>query len=234
MKKSSDPLDDPAWPEPAAPSAAVDEAIHRICAAQLRPVRSRSIADRIARSIVLSGGLFVVLLGLGWKLHPPHRAVAVALAGALVWGVTQASVIIVGLGRPPGMRAHRSVRWAVVLAVPLAFFIHLTVASDVTFSIQDFVTAPRSLRHTIICGIHSLVFGTMAIVALFFMWRRTDPFSPRLSGAVAGLAGGLVGAIALDMTCPHLEAWHLWIGHGLTLLTLVLAGWYAGRRWLAP
>jgi hypothetical protein len=44
----------------------------------------------------------------------------------------------------------------------------------------------------------------------------------------------LVGAVALDMTCPHLEAWHLWIGHGLTLLMLVAMGWYAGRRWLAP
>ena len=29
--------------------------------------------------------------------------------------------------------------------------------------------------------------------ALFAMWRRTDPFSPRLSGAVAGLAGRLGG-----------------------------------------
>ena len=234
MSKSSDPLNDPNWPEPAAPSAAVSAAIHRICAADLRPIKSRSILDRIVRSILLSGGLFAVLLGLGWKLHPPRRAVAVALASSLVWGVAQASVIIVGLGRAPGRRAHRLIRWAVVFAVPFAFFVHLTVASDVTFSIQDFITTPRSLRHTVVCGAHALVFGSMAIATLFFMWRRTDPFSPRLSGAVAGLAGGLVGAVALDMTCPHLEAWHLWIGHGLTLLALVFAGWYAGRRWLAP
>ncbi len=234
MTKSTDPLDDAVWPEQPAPSAAVGAAIHRICTADLRPVKTRSIVDRIVRSIALSGGLFAVLLALGWKLHPPHRAVAVALAGALVWGVAQASVIFVGLGRAPGKRAHRWIRWAVVFAVPLAFFVHLTVASDVTLSIRDFIMSPRSLRHTIVCGIHALVFGLMAVVALFVMWRRTDPFSPRLSGAVAGLAGGLVGAVALDMTCPHLEAWHLWIGHGLTLVALVVGGWYAGRRWLAP
>ncbi len=234
MTELPDPLHDSAWPEPAAPSADVSAAIHRICTANLRPVKSRSIIDRIVRSILLSGGLFAVLLGLGWRLHPPHRAVAVALAGALVWGIAQASVIIVGLGRVPGRRAHRLIRWAVVFAVPLAFFIHLTLASDVTLPIQDFLTAPRSVRHTVVCGVHALIFGLMAMVTLFVLWRRTDPFSPRLSGAVAGLAGGLVGAVALDMTCPHLEAWHLWIGHGLTLIALVAAGWYAGRRWLAP
>ena len=225
MTKSTLPLDDAAWPEQPGPSLGVSDAIHRICTAALRPVKSRSILDRIVRSVALSGGLFAVLFALGWKLHPPRRAVAVALAGAVVWGVAQASVIFVGLGRAPGHRAHRLIRWGVVFAVPLAFFIHLTLASDVTLSIQDFVTTPRSLRHTIVCGIHAMIFGLMAIASLFVLWRRTDPFSPRLSGAVAGLAGGLVGAVALDMTCPHLESWHLWFGHGLTLVALVVAGW---------
>jgi hypothetical protein len=179
--------------------------------------------------------LFGVLLVFGWQRgHPPQRAIAVALTGALVWGVAQASVIVVGLGRAPGKRAHRWLRWAVVLAVPLAFFLHLTLASTVTLSVHDFLTAPRSIRHTAVCGIHALIFGAIAIVTLFVVWRRTDPFSPRLSSAVAGLAGGLVGAMAMDMTCPHMEAWHLWIGHGITLVALVVGGWFAGRRWLAP
>jgi hypothetical protein len=229
-----DPLIDLAWPEEPCPSATVSNAIHHICATDLRPAKSRNIVERVARSIALSGLLFAVLLAIGWQRHPPRHAVAVALAGALVWGIAQASVIIVGLGRVPGKRAHRWLRWTVVLAVPLAFFLHLTLASNVTLSIQDFVTAPRSIRHTVVCGVHAMIFGALSIVGLFFVWRRTDPFSPRLSGAVAGLAGGLVGAVALDMTCPHLEAWHLWIGHGLTLVALVMGGWYAGRRWLSP
>jgi hypothetical protein len=234
VNDSPDFLENQTWPEPAAPSGAVDAAIRKICTSKLGPTRSRSIASRIARSIALSGGLFALLLSLGWQRHPPRQAVAAALAGALLWGIAQASVIIVGLGRAPGKRAHRWVRWAVVVVLPLTFFVHLTLASDVTLSVQDFITAPRSIRHTVVCGIHTLVFGALAMATLFFVWRRTDPFSPRLSGAVSGLAGGLVGAVALDLTCPHLEAWHLWIGHGLTLVTLVAAGWYAGRRWLAP
>ena len=234
MTNSSSPLDNAIWPKPAAPSDAVTSSIHKLCTGNLRPVKSPSIASRIVRSILLSGGLFGVLLTVGWNRHPPRQAIFVALAGALVWGIAQASVIVVGLGGSPGKRSHRYVRWAVVIAVPLAFLIHLTMASDSTLSIRDFVLTPRSLRHTVVCGVHAILFGVMAIATLLVMWRRTDPFSPRLSGAVAGLAGGLVGAVALDMTCPNLEAWHLWIGHGLTLVVLVVAGWYAGQRWLAP
>lgn len=234
MTHSSPPLEDAVWPEQAAPSEAVGASIRRLCTEKLKPARSRGIVGRIFRSILLSGALFGILLTLGWRLHPPRQAIAAALAGALIWGIAQASVIVVGLGRAPGRRAHRFVRWAVVVAVPVAFFVHLTIASDATLPIHQFVTTPLSIRHTVVCGVHAIIFGLMAIATLFVLWRRTDPFSPRLSGAVAGLAGGLVGAVALDMTCPHLEAWHLWIGHGLTLLMLVTAGWYAGRRWLAP
>ena len=234
MTHESPHLEDAVWPDNSAPSEAVGASIHRLCTKELRPVKSRSIAGRITRSILLSGTLFGVLLSIGWRRHPPRHAIAVALAGALVWGIAQASVIVVGLGRVPGRRAHRFVRWAVVVAVPLAFLFHLTIASDSMLSIREFVSAPLSIHHTMVCGVHAIIFGVLAIATLFFLWRRTDPFSPRLSGAVAGLAGGLVGAVALDMTCAHLEAWHLWFGHGLTLVGLVAAGWYAGRRWLAP
>jgi hypothetical protein len=231
---SSDPFAGLNWPEQKCPSEEVGDRIRQICTQNEPRSRSRAVSERIIRSIVLSGALFGVLLAIGWYRHPPRQAIVLALAGALVWGIAQACVIVVGFGRSPGKRLHRWLRWGAVLAVSIAFFAHLTLASDTTLPIRDFFTAPRSIHHTVVCGVHALVFGALAIAALFFVWRRSDPFSPRLSGAVSGLAGGLVGAVALDMTCPHLEAWHLWIGHGLTLLMLVAVGWYAGRRWLAP
>jgi hypothetical protein len=178
--------------------------------------------------------LFGVLLAIGWQRHPPHRAIALALGGALIWGIVQASVIFVGFGNSPGRRVHRALRWGMVFAVAAAFFLHVTLASDSTLPLGTFLGDAQAIRHTVVCGVHALIFGVLAIAALFVVWRRSDPFSPRLSGAVSGLAGGLVGAVALDMTCPHMEAWHLWLGHGLTLVMLVTLGWYAGRRWLAP
>jgi hypothetical protein len=183
---------------------------------------------------VLSGSLFGVLLVIGWQRHPPKRAVELALVGALIWGIVQASVILVGFGRSPGKRVHRTVRWGMVLAICVAFLAHVTLASESVLPLQHFLSDPGAIKHTVVCGVHALLFGALAIAALFVIWRRSDPFSPRLSGAVSGLAGGLVGAVALDITCPHMEAWHLWLGHGLTLFTLVVAGWYAGKRWLAP
>jgi len=234
VTNSSDPLDNATWPEVTGPSDTVGNSIRQLCTKDLKPAKSPSVVSRILRSIALSGALFGVLLAIGWRRHPPQQAIMAAIAGALVWGIAQASVIVVGLGRAPGRRSHRFARWAVVVAVPLAFFVHLTIASDAMLPIREFVTAPHSIRHTLVCGVHALIFGILAIATLFVLWRKTDPFSPRLSGAVAGLAGGLVGAVALDMTCPHLEAWHLWIGHGLTLVMLVATGWYAGQRWLAP
>jgi hypothetical protein len=178
--------------------------------------------------------MFVVLLAVGWSRHPPKAAVAAALLGALAWGVAQALALWVGLGRPPGRRLARRVRWAVVLLVLGAFLGYLTIAATSVLSPHDFVAVPRSLRGTLVCAAHALVFGLLATAALIAIWRKTDPFSPGLSGAVAGLGGGLVGAIALDMTCASREAWHLWLGHGLTLVVIVGLAWLAGRRWLSP
>lgn len=234
MTDVTDPFAGVNWPRPQCPSAEVGAKIHEICTANNAGVRLLSTSTRIIRSIALSGALFGILLTVGWQRHPPKQAIGLALLGALIWGVTQASVIVVGFRRSPGRRAHRWLRWGVVLAVSAAFFLHLTLASNSTLPLSEFITAKHSIHHTVVCGVHALIFGALAIAALFYVWRRSDPFSPRLSGAVSGLAGGLVGAVALDMTCPHLEAWHLWVGHGLTLLMLVAAGWYVGRRWLAP
>jgi len=227
-------LDNLSWPAPRPPSAELSRSIAEHCQTGLKPSRPASVHTRVLVSIALSGILFGTLLVIGWRRHPPHTAVGIALLGALLWGVIQASVLIVGFGRPPGRRGSRLLRWGVVGIVPVVFFAHLTSAATNVLSLEQFFVVPRSLRSTVVCGVHSLLFGALASVALFALWRRSDPFSPRLTGAVTGLAGGLVGAIALDMTCPSLEAMHLWLGHGLTLVTLVVAGWFAGRRWLAP
>jgi hypothetical protein len=227
-------LDSLPWTEPAAPPPRLEHAILHACADGLKPGRPASAARRAVWSILASGAMFVALLAVGWSRHPPKAAVTTALLGAVAWGVAQGLVLWVGLARPPGRRFTRSLRWGVVLLVLGAFLGYLTIAATSMLSPHDFVEVPRSLHATAVCALHALIFGLLATVALIAIWSRTDPFSPGLSGAVAGLGGGLVGAVALDMTCASREAWHLWLGHGLTLVVIVAVAWLAGRRWLSP
>jgi hypothetical protein len=230
----SDKPDDFVWPSSAPPSTEVSEAIRRACTEDLVPRKPLMAIRRVAVSVLVSGSLFGSLLAIGWMRHPPKDAVLLALMGALAWGIIQASVLFVGHGKPPGRRSTRWLRWAAVLAVPAVFVLHLTLTAGSILSFNEFLVVQRSVRSTVVCGVHSVLFGAAASAVLFVLWRRSDPFSPRLTGALTGLAGGMVGAVALDMTCPNDEAWHLWLGHGLTLVAFVLAGWIAGRRWISP
>jgi hypothetical protein len=231
---TSEKPDEFAWPALPLPSTSVAESIHRKCTNDLAPTKPASSRRRVVTSVAVSGSLFAMLLALGWQRHPPKDAVLLALLGASVWGIIQASLLFLGHGKPPGRRGARALRWAAVLAIPTLFVVHLTLTSGSVLSFHDFLVFPRSLRSAVVCGVHSLLFGVGASAVLFLLWRRTDPFNPRLTGALTGLAGGLVGAVALDMVCTNDEAWHLWLGHGATLLAFVLGGWFVGRRWISP
>ncbi|HEY4160205.1 MAG TPA: NrsF family protein, partial [Polyangiaceae bacterium] len=80
----------------------------------------------------------------------------------------------------------------------------------------------------------SLFFGATVSAGVLLAFRGTDPLTPRLSGALAGLVGGLGGALAMGIACPSHEAWHLWFAHGLVVVVLGLFGFVVGRRILAP
>jgi hypothetical protein len=84
------------------------------------------------------------------------------------------------------------------------------------------------------CTLWSLLFGSVVAGTVLTLWRRTDPFDPGVSGALAGLVGGLTGALTVGVACPNFEAWHLCVGHTLGLVVLGVLGWMVGRRWLAP
>jgi hypothetical protein len=222
------------WPTPTAPPLRISEAIRRDCTQNLLPEKPVRMRDRVWLSIGLSGLLFAVLLAIGWLRHPPTKAILVALAGAGAWGLLQAYVLCIGHGRRSGKSCPCWARRVTLIVVPTIFLVYLTIASTSFFTWEQFVTTPHSVHGTVVCGVHALLFGVLATAMLIAIFRRTDPFRPRLTGALTGLAGGLIAAIALDMTCHCLEAWHLWLAHGLTLILLVFGGWVAGRRWLSP
>jgi hypothetical protein len=66
------------------------------------------------------------------------------------------------------------------------------------------------------------------------LWRRTDPLTPGISGALLGLVGGMGSALGMGVACPSHETWHLCVSHGVVVASLVVLGAAAGRRVLAP
>lgn len=229
-----DPLSELPWPgDPDPPRPEVTRAIHEACTKNLRCKRSLSAGRRLLLSLGLSALVVGLLVYLSYGEQRPEGALRAALLGAAGWGIVQAAVLFVGLARPPGKRASRRARLLIAVTVPIAFLTYLAFEGTRWLPLGTFVHT-NAAGHAVACGLHALLFGAIVSGGTLLIWRRTDPLSPGLSGALAGLVGGLAGAVAIGVACPSGETWHLWVGHGLTVVALVLFGWAAGRRLLSP
>lgn len=225
-------LTDLAWPELPEPRHELRGEIRRACASELSPRRGLSVGARVGLTLALAAGVVLVLALLALGKERPSSAGHAALFGAAGWGVVQAAIVGLALARP-GRRAAGGLWLAVALGVPLAFIGYLTLAASSRLPLGEFFRGEHA-GGALGCGLHALLFGAIAAAGTLFIWRRTDPFSPALSGGLVGLVGGLTGATAIGIACPAGETWHLWLGHGAAVAMLALAGWLLGRRVLAP
>lgn len=232
MSSSEPPHLDVTWPKEVEPRAEVTSAIRRACTQNLVPARGLSAPARFWLSVLLSGSV-VGLLMLGRWTRLSGDTVGKTLVTAAVWGLIHAAVLFLGLARPPGHRGSRSLRWALALGVPLLFFGYLTLVAQHFAPIGAYLT-DSAVHETGMCAVLVLLLGALATGGVMVFWRGTDPLTPGLSGALAGLSGGLVGAVAMGISCPCGQLWHLWLAHGSGVVTLTVAGWFAGKRWLAP
>lgn len=228
-----DPLGELPWPGEPAPPAEVTRAIHDECTRDLCCKQGLSPGRRLLMTLVMSTFVVGLLVYLTYGRQRPEGALRAALLGAAGWGIVQAFVLFVGFARPPGKRVSRRVRLLIAVTVPIAFLAYLALEGTRWLPLGTFVhtAAADKAMH---CGLHALLFGAIIAGGTLLIWRRTDPLSPGLSGALAGLVGGLAGAVAIGVACPSGETWHLWVGHGLTVVALIFFGWAAGRRLLAP
>src|SRR4030095_946219 len=103
----------------------------------------------------------------------------------------------------------RVARLALALGLPVAFLVYLAVEASGSVPLAEFVVgggAAMAMR----CALYSLLFGAIGTSAMLFIWRGTDPLTPGVSGALAGLVGGVSGAVAVGCACPTGSTWHLW------------------------
>jgi hypothetical protein len=226
-------MDDLPWPKPEAPSKQCSAAIERTCTKDLHASRGLSGGARMALCLALSSTVVGFLYWLAQRADRSELGLRTGLYGALGWGAVQAAVLFAGLARPPGARGSCALRFALALLLPVAFLCYLAFDAWSFVPFAEFAHGARA-EHAFHCGLVSLFVGATVSAGVLLAFRGTDPLTPRLSGALAGLVGGLGGALAMGIACPSHEAWHLWFAHGLVVVALGFFGFAVGRRILAP
>jgi hypothetical protein len=228
-----DPLDDLPWPKPAEPSAGISDSIRRECTHALDRKQCARAHRRAALSLLfptVAIGIFTVLAILRGD---PDETVRSALYGVAGWVMMLVVVLTVGLALPPGKRLSRTTRIAMALTIPAVFIVYITATASAHDSFATFSQGAPA-HHALRCGLTCLMLGAIVSGGVLFLWRGTDPLTPTLSGALAGLTGGLGSALALGVACPSHEAWHVGVSHGLVVVAMVGFGALVGRRLLSP
>lgn len=210
----------------APPSRELGERIVGECTRDLRPAWGLSRPFRWSITLACAALSCAALLAYRLEGSPLHLSAAVALS----WGLGLAAASVFVLLEPPGRRLPESARWALVALALALFFVHVESLSD---RVAPLITS-LSGSETWGCALYALMTGGVAVSLVMLPWHRTDPLSPRLTGAFLGLCGGVAAGLAAAAVCPNHEAWHLALGHGLALAATVFAAAWLGRRWLAP
>jgi len=228
-----DPLDDLPWPKPQAPGPTVSDAIHKKCTGNLDSRACRSARRRAALSLLFPTLTVGLASWIAVRRGTPEGVVRAGLLGALGWSAVLSLTLLVGLASPPGRRPRAAVRVGIAVLVPLVFFGYLTQTAWASVPFSVFSEGAYA-HHAMRCG--AICFGVGALMSggAMLLWRRTDPLTPGLSGALIGLVGGMGSALGMGVACPSHEAWHLCVSHGVVVASLVVLGAAAGRRLLAP
>lgn len=228
----SEPISQPPLPElPIAdgPSDSTRDAIFAAVMKDLRPVRPLGLRTRAMMVLgvsVVAAAVAVISFGEIGITSCAHHSADV-LACAIVAGV--AALAIAGSQSPRIQSAFQRVnRWLLLSALLLAWT--GWVASGLHETAVDTAFTAESLG----CGLRSLFVGALAFAGFAFIWRKTDPWSPRLTGALFGACAGLVASAGVGMVCPPAFGGHALIGHWIAVPILAGLGALVSRRLLAP
>jgi hypothetical protein len=193
-----------------------------LAAVERDPVPPRAAgARRRTRAVVIGfGSLLGSLAILGVRPHDrPHGYVAalffawLPIAGAATWaGVSRGRSM---LGRPA--------RWlaAVVALTPVALY---AVWAPVAMAWPWTLHNVSGFHELLICDVVTISFSIGPLLAFSALRKRTDPVTPRLTGAAIGTAAAAWGAIALHLVCAWTAPLHILFGHVAPVVLIALAG----------
>jgi hypothetical protein len=166
--------------------------------------------------------LFFIKGGLRVTSRPPSLIALTSLGTAVFAGVGMWLLFTRG---PTGLRRPRAVLIGAALLSTIGF---VTWRYGIS-TLYDRAGAWPG-RVGLRCLVLSVGTGGLMLFAALMSWRRSDPVTPRATGAAFGAGAGLGSALLVDLWCPVAYVPHLLLGHVLPILVLAVAGGLIGGR----
>jgi hypothetical protein len=207
------------------PSPELSGRIRAVVAYDLRPARGLSAGARWALGLAVSAA---TLLGVA-AVTPVAVGRAALITALAVTAVATATY----LGLPASFRSvsPKRMRLAVTALAPLVF-IAIVAAAQAAFPFKpEPGMAGPSLHRCLGAG---ALMAVLPLGVVLVLWRRTDPFTPRLTGALIGGWAGVVASASVTVSCACVDPHHVLFAHASALVASTLLGAILGRRVLAP
>jgi len=170
----------------------------------------------VAAGVTGALALFFIRGGLRVTSRPPSLIALTSVGTAIFVGVGMWLLFTRG---PSGLRRPRTVLIGAAVLSTVAF---------VTWRYGISALYGRAGIWPERVGLRCLVLGVgtggLMLFAALMSWRRSDPVTPRATGAAFGAGAGLASALLVDLWCPVAYVPHLLLGHVLPIAILSLAG----------
>lgn len=210
------------------PSSDTRNAIREAVAADLDKVVPRSLGTRIVHGIiaaVIVGALTMASFG------PSALTSTLARSDGLVIGLVITTLVVLYASSafmPRLERVGRDTRLLAVVGIIAVYAIYLVS------SVSEPAWASALGGMAIGCGVRSLAAGAIGAGAMMWIWRRSDPWTPGLSGALIGACAGIVASTCVGLVCTGGHGGHMLTGHFVAIPLLAIGGFVVSRRVLAP
>lgn len=210
------------------PSPEIGAAIRQAVAADLEKNVPRSLETRLWHGVAAAaivGGLTIASFG-------PHAlSASISNRPALALGlfVTLTAVAVMASFFSPKLQnVGRDTRMLIVAGSIAAWSLYVvSTVSDPSL---------EGMLHHLSggCALRTIGAGLVVGAAFMWVWRKSDPWTPRVSGTLIGVCAGIVASIHVGVVCAGGPAGHVLMGHWIAVPILALAGYAVSRRALQP
>jgi hypothetical protein len=176
----------------------------------------------IAAGLTGALALFFIKGGLRVTSRPPSLIALTSLGTAVFVGVGMWLLFTRG---PSGLRRPRTVMLGAAVLSTVAF-VSWRYGISALYGRAGAWPDRVGLR----CLVLSVGTGGLMLFAALMSWRRSEPITPRATGAAFGAGAGLGSALLVDLWCPVGYVPHLLLGHVLPIAILSVAGALIGGR----